>query len=64
MQFVAVTHGGLLGAVAPTAELGERLHPLSPLFYAAHGVIKQIRLTLDTGAVVTDSTERVVHVPE
>lgn len=26
--------------------------------------IKQIRLTLDTGAVVTDSTERVVHVPE
>jgi len=45
VQFVAVTPGGLLGAVAPAAELGERLHPLSPLFYAAHGVITQIRLT-------------------
>lgn len=45
VQFVAVTHGGLFGAVAPTAELGERLHALSPLFYAAHGVITQIRLT-------------------
>jgi hypothetical protein len=44
-QFVAVTPGGLLAAVAPVAELGERLHPLSPLFYAAHGVIAQIRLT-------------------
>jgi hypothetical protein len=45
VQFVAVTPGGLLGAVASSAELGERLHPLSPLFYAAHGVITQIRLT-------------------
>ncbi len=44
-QFVAVTRGGLLGAVAPAAELAERLHPLSPLFYAAHGVITQVRLT-------------------
>jgi len=44
-QFVAVTPGGLLGAVASVAELGERRHPLSPLFYAGHGVITQIRLT-------------------
>jgi hypothetical protein len=45
VQFVAVTPGGLFGAVASAAELGERLHALSPLFYAAHGVITQIRLS-------------------
>jgi hypothetical protein len=45
VQFVAVTSGGLLGAVASGAELGERRHALSPLFYAAHGVITQIRLS-------------------
>ena len=45
VQFVAVTPGGLLGAVAPIAELGERRHALSPLFYAGHGVIAQIRLS-------------------
>jgi hypothetical protein len=45
VQLVAVTPDGLLGAAAPAAELGERTHPLSPLFYAAHGVITQIRLT-------------------
>jgi hypothetical protein len=45
VQFVAVTPGGLLAAVASSAELGERHHALSPLFYAGHGVITQIRLT-------------------
>jgi len=45
VQFVAVTPGGLLGAGAQASELGERLHALAPLFYAAHGVITQIRLT-------------------
>jgi hypothetical protein len=45
VQLVAVTPGGLRGVAAPAAELGERSHPLSPLFYAAHGVITQIRLT-------------------
>jgi hypothetical protein len=43
-QFVAVTRDGLRGAVAPEAELGERGHPLSPLFYGGHDVITQIRL--------------------
>jgi hypothetical protein len=44
-QFVAVTPGGLLAAGAPLAHLGERRHVLSPLFYAGHDVITQIRLT-------------------
>ena len=44
-QFVAVTPGGLLGAGAPMADLGERRHVLSPLFYAGHDVISRIRLT-------------------
>jgi hypothetical protein len=45
VQFVAVTPGGLLGAVVPAADLGERRHALSPLFYAGHDVITQVRLT-------------------
>jgi hypothetical protein len=44
-QFVVVTPGGLLSGVAPAAELGERRHLLSPLFFAGHGVITQIRLS-------------------
>jgi len=43
-QIVAVTPEGLRGAVAPEEELGNGEHPLSPLFYAAHDVITQIRL--------------------
>jgi hypothetical protein len=43
-QFVAVTPDGLRAAVAPEKELGEREHALSPLFFAAHDVITQIRL--------------------
>ena len=45
VQFAVVTPGGLLGAGAPMAELGERRHVLSPLFYAGHDVITRIRLT-------------------
>jgi hypothetical protein len=45
VQFVAVTPGGLLAAVVPEADLGERRHGLWPLFYAGHDVITQIRLT-------------------
>jgi hypothetical protein len=43
-QFAVVTREGLRGAVAPEAELGQGEHPLSPLFYAGHDVITQIRL--------------------
>src|SRR5262249_10888815 len=43
-RFVAVTPGGLLDAGAPEAELGGGEPPLSPLFYAGHDVITQIRL--------------------
>lgn len=46
-QFVAVTREGLRGAVALEEELGEGRHALSPLFYAGHDVITQIRLTQD-----------------
>jgi hypothetical protein len=46
-QFVAVTSAGLRGAVAPEEDLGEGRHALSPLFYAAHDVIGQIRLVED-----------------
>ena len=45
VQFVAVTPGGLRGAVAPAGELAERRHALSPLFYAGNDVITQVRLT-------------------
>jgi hypothetical protein len=44
-QFVAVTHVGLRGAVAPDDDLGGTRHELSPLFHAAQEVITQIRLT-------------------
>lgn len=43
-QFVAVTREGLHAAVAPEADLGKGDHPLSPLFFAGHDVIIQIRL--------------------
>jgi hypothetical protein len=43
-QFVAVTGGGLRGAVAPEDDLGEGRHGLSPFFHAAQDVITQIRL--------------------
>jgi len=43
-QFVAVTPGGLRGAVAPEDDLGEDRHDLSPFFCAAQDVITQIRL--------------------
>ena len=43
-QFVAVTPDGLRGVVAAEDDLGEGRHELSPLFYAGHDVITQIRL--------------------
>ena len=43
-QFVAVTPDGLLGALAPEADLREGRHELSPFFFAAQDVITQIRL--------------------
>jgi hypothetical protein len=43
-QFVAVTNDGLRAAVAPEEDLGRNRHALSPLFYAAEGVITQVRL--------------------
>jgi hypothetical protein len=43
-QFLAVTPTGLRGLAVPEAELGERRHDLSPLFYAGQDVITQIRL--------------------
>lgn len=43
-QFVAVTRDGLRAAAAVEKDLGERRHALSPLFFAGHGVITQIRL--------------------
>jgi hypothetical protein len=44
-QFVAVTSGGRLSALASKDDLGQRRHPLAPLYYAGHQVITQIRLT-------------------
>jgi hypothetical protein len=44
-RLMAVTPSGLVGALVPTAELGERRHVLAPLFFAAHGVITQVRLS-------------------
>ena len=43
-QFVAVPPDGLLAAVVPEKELGERAHALSPFYYAGQDVITQIRL--------------------
>jgi hypothetical protein len=43
-QFVAVTPMGLLAAQADESDLAERRHELSPLFYATHDVITQVRL--------------------
>jgi hypothetical protein len=43
-QFVAVTDEGLRAARALEEELGNGEHALSPLFYAGHDVITQIRL--------------------
>jgi hypothetical protein len=42
---VAVTPDGLRGAAVREDELRGGRHPLSRLFYAAHDVITQIRLT-------------------
>ena len=43
-QFVAVVRDELRGVVATEAELGSGDHALSPLFFAGHDVITQLRL--------------------
>jgi hypothetical protein len=50
-QFVAVTPDGLLSAVAAEDALGDGGHVLSPLFYAGHDVVTQIRLLESTDAL-------------
>jgi hypothetical protein len=46
-QFVGVARDGLHGTIAREADLGQETHPLSPLFYAGHDVITQIRLATE-----------------
>src|SRR5262245_9957707 len=43
VRFYARTFEGTLGAEAPEDPLGEKLHPLSPVFLAGHAVITAIR---------------------
>jgi hypothetical protein len=40
----ALTYGGAASAEASDDELARRRHPLSPVFYAAHEVIAQLRI--------------------
>src|SRR5262249_6874195 len=44
VTFYLRTDAGVFSAQAPERDLGERRHPLSPLFYAGQGVITQYRL--------------------
>lgn len=43
VRFYARTFEGTLGAEATEDQLGEKLHPLSPVFFAGHAVITAIR---------------------
>jgi hypothetical protein len=43
-RFYLITYGGSYTAEALEEDLGNQRHSLSPLFYAAHGVITEIRL--------------------
>ena len=45
VRFYARANGGILTAESPEVELGKGSHRLSPLFFAAHGVITAIRAT-------------------
>ena len=49
VRFHLLTRDGALATEAPEDDLGHGRHVLTPLFYAAHEVITQIRL-LDQGA--------------
>ncbi|MFL5322538.1 MAG: hypothetical protein ACJ790_22955, partial [Myxococcaceae bacterium] len=40
----ALTDGGMLVAAAPEVELGEKRHPLWPVFHAAHAIIAGYRV--------------------
>ena len=48
-RFYLRTDGGVLGAGAPTADLGNGRHPLAPLFHAMQEVITQYRLLEERG---------------
>ena len=43
VRFYARTFGGTLGAEATEDQLRQKLHPLSPVFFAGHAVISAIR---------------------
>ena len=44
-RFYIIKHGDVLTAEAREEDLGKRRHRLSPLYYCAHDLITQIRLT-------------------
>jgi hypothetical protein len=44
-RFYVLTANGVVSADAPECEFGENRHVLSPLFYAAQGLITEIRTT-------------------
>ena len=48
VAFYARTDGGLLKADAPEPELTAGIHSLSPLYFAAHNVIAELRKTSET----------------
>jgi len=49
VRFYLVTPQGVLAAEAMEEDLGNRLHPHSPLFFAAHELITQIQLSEEKG---------------
>jgi hypothetical protein len=46
----AMTANGRFIGTAPTIELGENRHPLSPAFHAAQAVIAELRMVADSKA--------------
>ena len=49
IRFYAVTPRGVFTVAAGESDLGEQRHPFSPLFYAAHDVITELRLLTQQG---------------
>lgn len=47
VTFYILTKAGVFTATAPELDLGNNRHPLSPLFYAGHEVITQLRAITD-----------------
>ena len=48
-RFYLLTRGGVVDAEAPTQELGQGIHPLSPLFHAGQEVISTLRVATTKG---------------